>query len=152
MQETRVLSLGWKDPLEKGMATHSSILAWRIPQTEEPGGLQSLGSQRVRHNWVTKHATRRELIFNESLLCIQTMVRRHPDVTASDSHAIGDRYFHTILKDKGPEGNTPGWLQRWHQTHIWSLSSGTFATQLSIPKMHLSKTYFNKDLCKTCSQ
>ena len=50
MQETRVRSLGWEDPLEKEMATHSSILAWRIPWTEEPGGLQSTGSQRVRHN------------------------------------------------------------------------------------------------------
>ena len=50
MQETRVLSLGWKDPVEKGMATHSSILAWRIPWAEEPGGLQSMGSQRVRHD------------------------------------------------------------------------------------------------------
>ena len=45
MQETWVLSLGWEDPLEKEMATHSSILAWRIPWTEEPGGLQSMGSQ-----------------------------------------------------------------------------------------------------------
>ena len=50
MQETQVQSLGWEDPLEKGMATHSSILAWRIPWSEEPGGLQSLGSQRVRHD------------------------------------------------------------------------------------------------------
>ena len=50
MQETQVLSLGWKEPLEKGMATHSSILAWRIPWTEEPGGLLSTGQQRVRHN------------------------------------------------------------------------------------------------------
>ena len=52
-QETRVQSLGWEDPLEKEMATHSSILAWRIPWTEEPGRLQSTGSQRVRHNWAT---------------------------------------------------------------------------------------------------
>ena len=51
VQETQVPSLGWEDPLEKEMATHSSILAWRIPWTEEPGGLQSMGSQRVRHNW-----------------------------------------------------------------------------------------------------
>ena len=50
MQEIQVQSPGWEDPLEKGMATHSSILAWRIPWTEEPGGLQSVGSQRVRHN------------------------------------------------------------------------------------------------------
>ena len=50
MQETQVQSLGREDPLEKEMATHSSILAWRIPLTEEPGGLQSMGSQRVRHD------------------------------------------------------------------------------------------------------
>ena len=51
--ETRVRSLGWEDPLEKEMATHSSTLAWKIPWTEEPGGLQSMGSQRVRHDWAT---------------------------------------------------------------------------------------------------
>jgi len=50
MWETWVQSLGCKDPLEEGMATHSSILAWRIPWTEEPGRLQSMGSQRVRHD------------------------------------------------------------------------------------------------------
>ena len=50
MWETRVLSLGWEDPLEKEMATHSSILAWKIPRTEEPGRLQSMGSQRIRHD------------------------------------------------------------------------------------------------------
>ena len=50
MQEPWVQSLGWKDPLEKGMATHSSILAWRIPWPEELGGLQSMGSPRVRHD------------------------------------------------------------------------------------------------------
>ena len=50
IQETQVQSLGQKDPLEKGMATHSSILAWRIPQTEEPGGLQYMGLQRLGHN------------------------------------------------------------------------------------------------------
>ena len=50
LQETWVQSLGWEDPLEKGMVTHSSILAKRIPWTEESGGLQSIGSQRVRHD------------------------------------------------------------------------------------------------------
>ena len=48
--ETQVQSLGWEELLEKGIATHSSILAWRIPWTKEPGELQSMGSQRVRHN------------------------------------------------------------------------------------------------------
>ena len=54
MQQTRVWSLGRKDPLEKEMTTHSSILAWRILWTEEPGGLQSMGSQRVGHNLATQ--------------------------------------------------------------------------------------------------
>ena len=53
MRETWVWSLGQEDPLEKEMAIHSSILAWRIPWTEEPGGPQSMGSPRVGHNWVT---------------------------------------------------------------------------------------------------
>ena len=53
MWETWVWSLGWEDPLEKGMATQSSILAWRTPWAEEPGRLQSMGSQRVGHDWAT---------------------------------------------------------------------------------------------------
>ena len=53
MQETRVQSLGGEDPLENEVATHSSILSWRIPWTEEPGGLQSVGLQRVGHHGVT---------------------------------------------------------------------------------------------------
>ena len=59
MQETWVQSLGWEeDPLEKGMATRSSILAWITPWTEEPGGLQSRGLQRVRHDQVTNTSTK----------------------------------------------------------------------------------------------
>ena len=50
MRETRVRSLGWEDPLEKEMAIHSRTIAWKIPWTEEPGRLQTMGSQRVRHN------------------------------------------------------------------------------------------------------
>ena len=57
MQETRVQCLGQEDPLEKGMATHSSILAWRIPWTEELGRLQSTGSHRVGQVWVTNNFT-----------------------------------------------------------------------------------------------
>ena len=53
IQETRFWSLGWEDPLEEKMATHSSILAWKIPWTDEPGRLQSMGPQRVGYNWGT---------------------------------------------------------------------------------------------------
>ena len=62
MQETCVQSLGQEDPLEKGMATHSSILAWRIPWTVEPGLLQSMGSQTVGHNWATN-------IYKKPIVC-----------------------------------------------------------------------------------
>ena len=55
MQKTWDRSPGWEDPLEEGMATHSNVLAWRMPRTEEPDGLQSLGSQRVGHNGATEH-------------------------------------------------------------------------------------------------
>ena len=55
VQETQVRSLGQEDPLEEEMATHSSILAWEIPLTEEPGGLQTKGLQRVKHNLATEH-------------------------------------------------------------------------------------------------
>ena len=54
MQETWVQPLGWEDSVEEGMATYPRILAWRIPWTEEPGGLQSMGSQRVRYDWASK--------------------------------------------------------------------------------------------------
>ena len=65
MQETQVRSLGWEDPLEKEMATHSSTLAWRIPWREEPGRLQSTGLQRVRHNWATSRHFSLRLPFQE---------------------------------------------------------------------------------------
>ena len=58
MQKIWVWSLSWEDPLEKEMATHSSLLAWRIPWTEEPGGLQSMKSQRVGHDWACIHLLR----------------------------------------------------------------------------------------------
>ena len=57
MHETQVRSLDWEDPLEEGMATHSSILAWRTPRTEDPGGLRSIGSQRVGCDCVTNTFT-----------------------------------------------------------------------------------------------
>ena len=60
VQETWVQSMGREDSLEKGMATHSSILAWRILWIEKLGGLQSMGLKRVRHDWATKHARRSE--------------------------------------------------------------------------------------------
>ena len=67
---TRVESLGWEDPLEEGMATHSSILAWGIPWTEEPGGLQCMDLERVRHNLAT-HVPLHSIGINDRMsLCV----------------------------------------------------------------------------------
>ena len=76
MQETGVRSLGREDPLEKEMATHSSILAWRIPWTEEADGLQSTGSQRVGHDWATSlslsnKGRKRQINFKEQQLSVK---------------------------------------------------------------------------------
>ena len=68
MQETQVRSLGWEDSLEKERATHSSILAWRILWTEEPGRLQTMGSQRVGHDWETNTFTFQYIICLSVLL------------------------------------------------------------------------------------
>ena len=70
MQVTWFWSLSWEDPLEKERETHSRIFAWRTPWTEEPGGLQSMGSQRVGHDWVTKFHFR----FNLSLLWWKNLI------------------------------------------------------------------------------
>jgi len=76
MLETLVQSLGWEDPLEKEMATHSSILAWRIPWTEEPSGLQSVGLQRVGHDWMTNIFTG-DIILLSSGAIYQSTCFRH---------------------------------------------------------------------------
>ena len=77
MREIRVRSLGGEDPLEKGMATHSSILAWRIPWREDPGRLQSTGSQRVRHCWATSLHWE-NLLEKEMATCCNNLLGRAP--------------------------------------------------------------------------
>ena len=78
MQETWVQSLGQKDPLEKEMAPHSSTLAWKIPRTEEPGRLQSMGSQRVRHDWATSlHFTSYKSIITLNVNGLNAPTKRH---------------------------------------------------------------------------
>ena len=84
MKETQVQSLGREDPLEEGMATHSSILAWRTPWTEEPGGLQSIESQRVRHKW-------------------SDLAHRHP-LASNSSHTLISRLEHGV---GSPSWQTP---------------------------------------------
>ena len=75
--ETWVWSLGWEDPLEKEMTTHSSILAWEIPWTEEPGGLQSMGLHRVGHNWNDWVETSRTAAIFKKIINGQNGLKKH---------------------------------------------------------------------------
>ena len=75
--ETWVQSLGWEDSLEEGMATHSSIIAWRIPMDREPGGIQSMESQRVGHDWLTKHLST-ESVMPSTISCRPLLLLPQP--------------------------------------------------------------------------
>ena len=83
MQGTWIPFLGWKDPMEKEMAIHSSIFAWKSPWTEEPGGLQSIGLQRVGHNLMSKETKKEILLVNRNTVnfCIFLMSCSHAEFT-----------------------------------------------------------------------
>ena len=114
MRETWVRSLGREDPLEEGMATHSSILTWRIPWTEEPGGLQSMGSQRVGHDWVT------DTFFHFSLWGYLPVIvaGQTQESGGKDSESVSPQLGwadKSLDQTAGPEGETPrwGWVPEW---------------------------------------
>ena len=87
MQETWVWFLGREDPLEKEMATHSSTLAWRIPWREEPGRLQSMGSQRVGHDWATSlHFTSLHILFLAFLVMLLSVIALHDCIHVGKEH------------------------------------------------------------------
>ena len=108
MWETQVLPLGWEDLLEKEMATDSNILAWKIPWTEEPGRLQSLGSQRVGHDWPANTHTHTSLIYNNLAMINQP-------------HCVRDDFFPVVslrwvLKPL-PGSSSSFWYNRsWEST------------------------------------
>ena len=100
VQETQVRSLDLEDPLEKGMATHSSILAWRIPWTEEPGGLQSRGLQRVRHDWATNIFTLLTKVCIVKALVFPVVMYRHWELDHKESWALKNWCFQTVVLEK----------------------------------------------------
>ena len=125
MQETQVQLLGWEDPLEKEMVTHSSILAWKTPWTEEPGGLQSIGLQRVKHNWVQIPTTPCSSDGKESACSagdlVQSLGQEDPLETGKATHS-------SILAWRIPWTEEPGGLQSMgSQTvrHNWATNSTT---------------------------
>ena len=109
MQETQVQSLGQEDPLEKEMATHSSILAWRIPWTEEPVGLQSMGSQRVGYDWVTNTHTQ------------QWKRWRRENYILRQTEAEG--IHHNWIFTRNAKGSSSSWKERMLSSNIKSYKS-----------------------------
>ena len=110
--ETWVLSLGWEDTLEKGMATHSSILAWKIPWTEELGGLQSMGSRRVRHDLMANTFTfTRQIRWSVYLL---QLVMNYLGIRDT-SHAVlinnNKSYYSPRVNPEQTLGNTDRYIQ-----------------------------------------
>ena len=98
-QETRIQSLGWEDPLEEEMATHSSTLAWEIPRTEEPGGLQSMGSQRVRHDLWLKNKT---LSTDSTIESLQRAPCQDSDFTYWQTSCKSEKFLQ-VAKERGRE-------------------------------------------------
>ena len=99
MQETQemwVQSLNWEDPLEEEMATHSSILAWKIPWAEEPGSLQPVGPQGVGHNWVTEHTYNMELKQSGIHNLNKNMLRKIEELNHSNVGCICARWEKNI--------------------------------------------------------
>ena len=137
MQEMQVRSLGGEDPLEKEMTTHSSILAWRIPWTEEPGGLQSMESQRVRNDWARKakicvvpqmlHFRHHVLMKCTALFFILSLylIMHHFVMNLSSAHRCRENEEHCLM---------PG-IQDGHQHFLWvpSLRAGVIDQSTVIP-------------------
>ena len=121
IQETQFRSLDQEDPLEKGMATHSSIPAWEIPWAEEPGGLQPMGSQRVRHDLATKNInTGNHCIHTKRLMNLNWILASYKPAQLSihtalprtaGSSSVVPMFVHLTLRDKGGEWNERKCLQ-----------------------------------------
>ena len=122
MQETWVQSLGWEDSLEKEMATHSSIPAWRIPWTEEPGGLQSMGSQRVRHDWATSLKRRIESESEVAQSCPTFCDPMDCSLPGSSIHGIFQARVLEWVAVSFSRGSS--WLRDW--TRVSRIAGGCF--------------------------
>ena len=135
-QETRVWSLDWEDPLEKGMATHFSILARRIPWTEEPVGLQSMGSQRVRHDWATNtQSILKEISPEYSLegLMLKLQLQYFGHLIWRTDHWKRPWCWERLKAGEGDDRGWDGWMASLTQwTWVWASSGSRLCGQGSL--------------------
>ena len=148
-QETQVLSLGWKDPLEEGVATHCSVLAWEIPWIEEPGGLQTIGSQRVGHDGSNWACTPTFGVYSSLFLLIAVYVcekkaspwnNSHPSTSWSCSYLRSHRTLHhlSIIRPNWCGGNWQRALQTTGVFHFLILSVPLGNTRYFVLEFRLS--------------
>ena len=142
MQETQVQSLGWENPLEKGMVTHSSILTWRIPWTEEPGGLPSIGSQRLRHNWSNLSGS---INRTWSFLMVQWL-RIHLATQGTRVQTLGPERSHMAWRSKAHE------LRLLKPVCLEPLFPTREATEVRSPCTAMESSPLPLQLDKACSQ
>ena len=109
VQETWVWSQGREDPLEKEMASHASTLAWKIPWTEEPGGLQPMGSQRVRHDWVTSLSLSLFIVYLG--LSDDSVVKNPPAMQEMWVRSLG--WEDGLEEDMATHSSIPAWRVPW---------------------------------------
>ena len=151
-QETQVWFLGQKDPLEKEIATHSSILAWKIPRTEEPGGLKSMGSQRIGHNWVTNHAhVYRNYFFcfigSNPYLCGGVKISPFCCLICLSSLVViswahRNKFFIEfagLTESSGHSGGWTGWI--FKATHLAATSASWFPSASTVPHLKCSVVF-----------
>ena len=126
------VGLGWEDPLEEGMATHSSVLAWRIPWTEEPGGLPSMRSHGVRHDWsdLAQHRMGPEILAVKGLQLLGLPVwKPHFEKQGLKKEHSSPGKEHAVLHQDGGDGRTGCGLERllgviqwvWCLMWVWSV-------------------------------
>ena len=114
MLDTWVQSLGWEDPLEKGMATHSSILSSEVPWTEEPGGLQSMGSQRAGHVWIQRSTKQERILWDLNL----SIGQRH-HCTSRPGRSGGTSELLARLNSRQHQYILQAFIQLWSSEGCW---------------------------------
>ena len=153
MQETWVPSLGQEDPLEKGKATYFTILAWRIPRTEELDRLQSMGSQRVGHDWATTTTTTTTWVFWGFITYIISSAYKHKNHNQSllifEFDYVKDKYIHVVFKLKFVPIRNQRYILKWEWIHPITIGHIHTKSKVFIRESHERHPCFSEHIGST---